>query len=94
MSDPFLLPTIERLNKIRNLAAHEFVLDRALVDEALRVNSDDYDSFKVKDDRDRVRRLRVVCHFICGKISGQIQAQLAIASLTSYRPATTSIAED
>ncbi len=85
-SDPFTLPTIERLNKIRNQAAHEFVLDRALVDEMLRVNSGDYDTFEVKDDRDRVRRLRMVCHFICGKISGQIQAQLVMANRSLSAP--------
>ena len=34
---PILLPTIERLNKVRNQVAHTFTLDRAALDEMLRI---------------------------------------------------------
>jgi len=69
---PTLLPTVERLNKIRNQVAHEFEMDRAALDEMLRVNSDDYDFFKVASDRERIRLLRNVCAGLCGLISGII----------------------
>ncbi|WP_312162791.1 hypothetical protein [Brevundimonas diminuta] len=70
--DPILLPSIERLNKIRNQAAHSFVLDRALVDEMLRINSEDYEEFKIRDDRDRIKQLRWLSAFMVGHISAGI----------------------
>jgi len=76
VTDPLLLPSIERLNKIRNQVAHTFVLDRSLVDEMLRVNSEDYVDFAVKDDRERVRRLRWLCNLVAGKIAAQVQVHI------------------
>jgi len=75
-NDPVLLPTIERLNKIRNQVAHTFVLDRPLVDEMLRLNSGDYDDFKLHTDRERVRHLRLLCAFVAGNISAQISVRI------------------
>jgi uncharacterized protein YutE (UPF0331/DUF86 family) len=71
-ADPTLLPTVERLNKIRNQVAHTFGLDRAALDEMLRINHEDYTDFKPKDDRERIRILRWVCAYICGRTSGEI----------------------
>jgi uncharacterized protein YutE (UPF0331/DUF86 family) len=45
--DPILLPTVERLNKIRNHVVHTFELDRSQLDEIIQINSDDY-KFKAK----------------------------------------------
>ena len=70
ISDATLLPSIERLNKIRNQVAHQFTLDRALVDELLKINSHDYDGFSVTNDRDRVSALRRLCLMIAGNIAG------------------------
>ncbi|WP_165191607.1 hypothetical protein [Caulobacter soli] len=75
-TDALLLPTIERLNKIRNQVAHSFVLDRALVDEMLRVNSNDYDGFNVKDDKQRVRMLRWLCNGVAAHISAQMTVKV------------------
>lgn len=75
-NDPLLLPSIERLNQIRNQVAHSFVLDRSLVDEMLRLNSQDYEDFNVQNDRDRVKRLRWLCNFIAGHISGQLAVKI------------------
>jgi hypothetical protein len=80
-NDPTLLPTVETLNKIRNKVAHTFTLDRAAVDELLRINHEDYDTFKPKDDRHRVQCLRWLCVFICGLTAGEIMAAYAIATM-------------
>lgn len=76
VNDPRLLPTIERLSQIRNQVDHSFVLDRSLVDEMLRINSEDYADFAVKDDRERVRKLRWLCNLVAAHISAQISVQL------------------
>jgi hypothetical protein len=41
VNDPVLLPTVERLNKVRNQVAHTFVLDRVAVDHNLYVYRSD-----------------------------------------------------
>lgn len=74
VNDPVMLPTVERLNQIRNQVAHSFLLDRALVDEMLRVNSEDYDEFEIRTDRDRIRHLRWLCMLICGYVAGRLDA--------------------
>ena len=79
-NDPIPLPTVERLNKIRNQVAHSFNLDRAALDEMLRVNSEDYDTFKPKDDRERIRYLRYICLYICGRVSGEALAGYVMAT--------------
>jgi uncharacterized protein YutE (UPF0331/DUF86 family) len=71
-NDPTLLPTVEALNRVRNQVAHSFTLDRAAVDELLRINHEDYNSFQPKNDRQRIQVLRWICAFACGRISGQI----------------------
>lgn len=75
-NDPVLLPTIERLNAVRNQVAHTFEMDRKQIDEMLRINSDDYDNFRIEDDRQRVRMLRRMCSFISGRLIGEVQARV------------------
>ncbi|HUD29504.1 MAG TPA: hypothetical protein VMQ93_11580 [Novosphingobium sp.] len=75
-NDPVILPSVERLNKIRNQVAHSFVLDRTLVDEMLRVNSKDYDDFVIENDRQRIKRLRWLCIYICGRMAGELAAHI------------------
>ncbi len=79
-NDPLLLPTVERLNKVRNQVAHTFSLDRGALDEMLRVNGEDYDSFEVKSDRERISRLRAICAHICGRVAGETLAAHVFAS--------------
>jgi hypothetical protein len=81
-NNPILLPTIERLNKIRNQVAHTFHLDRAALDEMLRINSNDYDEFKLKSDRERIRHIRAICNFICGRVAGEALGAHVMATLT------------
>lgn len=75
-NNPVILPTVERLNKIRNQVAHSFVLDRTLVDEMLRVNSEGYDDFVIENDRQRVKQLRWLCVYICGHMAGELQSHI------------------
>ncbi len=79
-NDPVLLPAIELLNKVRNQVAHSFILDRVLVDEMLRIVSQDYDDFVMSDDRMRVRQLRGFCTFVCAHLAGRLAANTWIAT--------------
>ncbi|WP_426410218.1 hypothetical protein [Bradyrhizobium ganzhouense] len=74
-NDPLLLPTIERLNKVRNQVAHTFFLDRRLVDELLQINHEDHRAFKPKNDRERIRGLRYICAAVCGRVAGEIEVK-------------------
>jgi hypothetical protein len=87
-NDPILLPTVERLNKVRNQVAHTFTLDRILVDELLRINHEDYDGFKPKNDRERIRGLRWICAGVCGRVAGEIHAAYAMATMSTSEHAS------
>lgn len=89
-NDPILLPTVERLNKLRNQVAHSFTLDRAALDEMLRVNSEDYETFKPKNDRERIRHLRSICAFICGRVAGEAEAAYVMATRVDRQRAKSS----
>lgn len=78
-NDPSLLPTVEGLNKLRNQIAHTFELDRIRLDEVLRINSEEYDSFSVKNDRERVKFLRWITRYICGRVAGEMLGEYAVA---------------
>ena len=84
-NDPILVPTVETLNKIRNQVAHTFALDRSAVDEMLRINHDEYDVFKPKNDRKRVQFLRQICTYICGRIAGEILGAYVVATHPEHR---------
>jgi hypothetical protein len=79
-NSPTLLPTVEMLNKVRNQVAHTFRLDRKLVDELLRINHEDYESFRPKNDRERISCLRAICIFVCGMTAGIIEASYYMAA--------------
>ena len=78
---------MERLNKVRNQVAHTFNLDRAALDEILQINDEYYTDFKPKDDRERIRSLRSICDFICGRIVGSIKAAYFMATFDANRTA-------
>jgi hypothetical protein len=77
---PTLIPTIELLNRVRNQVAHKFSIDRSLVDELLRINAEDYDTYLPKNDRERIRGLKMMCHFVLGYISGHIHSHFHYSS--------------
>lgn len=74
VNEPWAIPAVELLNKVRNQAAHRFDINRKEVDEMLRIVSEDYPVFDMTDDRMRVRRLRSFCIFICGYLAGRLSA--------------------
>jgi hypothetical protein len=78
VNNPIIIPSIDRLNSIRNKVAHTFELDRNLVDEMLRINSHDYDEFVIDDDRQRIRLLKLLCEYISAFVIGETQAHHAI----------------
>lgn len=67
-TDALVIPIIERLNTIRNQAAHKFTIDRDGLDEIFRVVSPDYHDFSVEHDRERIKRLRWLCMEVCAKV--------------------------
>ncbi|RVR06867.1 hypothetical protein [Sinorhizobium meliloti] len=70
--DPISYVTVERLNKIRNQVAHTFSMDKKGFDEMLRINAEDYDSFVVSTDRERITYLRSITRGICAFTVGLI----------------------
>jgi hypothetical protein len=74
VNEPWAIPAVELLNKVRNQAAHRFNLNRKEVDEMLRIVSEDYHDFEMTDDRMRVRHLRGFCIFICSYLAGRLSA--------------------
>lgn len=74
VNEPWAIPAVELLNRVRNQAAHRFDLNRKEVDEMLRIVSEGYHAFEMADDRMRVRRLRGFCVFICGYLAGRLSA--------------------
>lgn len=83
--EPTVIPSVERLNKIRNQVAHSFAIDRHLFDEMIRVNSEDYSEFAEMTDRVRVRRLRGICALMTGRIAGELQAHLHFSIIDEER---------
>ncbi len=69
--DPTLVPSVELLNRIRNHVAHRFSIDPQLVNELIRINSEDVDPTTLTDRR-RITFLRNWCSGVCGKTAGHI----------------------
>jgi len=82
-NDPIIIPTVERLNQVRNQVAHSFALDRPLLDEMIRINSEDYEDFSMASDRERIRRLRWICYAIAGRTAGEVSANGYISQRAS-----------
>ncbi len=69
---PTSVPSVELLNRIRNQVAHRFSFDMQLVNELIRINSEDID-VRALTDRQRIAYLRRWCHFICGMMAGGLR---------------------
>jgi len=72
--DPIILPSIEVLNSLRNQVAHTLLLNRALIDTLLKINSEDPDSFTVSGDNERAQGVKSITRFICANIMAAISA--------------------
>jgi hypothetical protein len=70
---PNSVPSIELLNRIRNQLAHRFSFDRQLVNELIRINTEDIDVARLTD-RQRIACLRSYCYFSCGQMAGYLKA--------------------
>ena len=73
------VPSIELLNRIRNQAVHRFQIDRVLVDELIRINSEDLGTAPLTD-RHRISCLRYLCCAICNRAAGELQAAIVFTS--------------
>jgi hypothetical protein len=78
--DPILLPTVERLNVLRNKIAHTFEFDRNILDEVIQINSADYKDTKPSNDRDRIKHLRAICTYICARVAGEMTSAYFMAA--------------
>ncbi|WP_439576581.1 hypothetical protein [Elioraea sp.] len=43
-----------------------------MLDELLRVNHEDYDDWVAKDDRERIRALKWICWYVCGRVAAMV----------------------
>lgn len=73
-----LIPSLELLNRVRNQVAHTFHLDVAVVNELLRINSDDYDDFQTPTLSQQLQGLRQITRFVCGMTAGVIRASASL----------------
>lgn len=71
---PVAIPSLKILNSLRNQVAHSFEFDLTLVDEFVRLNSDDYVKSRDSSDRARIRCLRAFAQFQAGATAGGLEA--------------------
>jgi hypothetical protein len=74
---PTSVPSVELLNRIRNQVAHRFSFDMQLVNELIRINSEDID-VRALTDRQRIACLRRWCYFICGGMAGELRMAIEV----------------
>jgi hypothetical protein len=74
---PTSVPSVELLNRIRNQFAHRFSFDMQLVNELIRINSEDID-VRALTDRHRIACLRRWCYFICGMMAGELRMAIEV----------------
>lgn len=74
-----LIPSIELLNRVRNQAAHRFEVDRALVDELIHINHEEYTSAVIVNDRQRISFLRRFCQGVASFTGGYLIGSYAAA---------------
>lgn len=79
VGSPTLIPSVELINRIRNQAAHRFGIDRTLVDDLIRINSENIDITSL-NDKQRISWLRQLCYFICGEIAGWLRMLITYTS--------------
>ena len=74
---PTSVPSVELLNRIRNQVAHRFSFDMQLVNELIRINSEDID-VRALTNRQRIACLRRWCYFICGMMAGELRMAIEV----------------
>jgi hypothetical protein len=75
--DPLFFPSVDLLNRIRNQVAHTLDLDRRLIDQLIRINSEDPDIVTALTDAKRATALKQITRFLCGQMVGVITAMQA-----------------
>lgn len=79
-NDEVLLPCIELLNKARNQVAHNFTINKDYIDEIIRLLSENYNNFNLKNDIERIKGLKYFCFYVSGMIAGQLEAKIITSS--------------
>lgn len=74
--DPVTIPSLEMLNSVRNQVAHRFEFDRKIVDEFVRLNSEDYVKSRDRRDPVRIRCLRLFAAFLAGGTAGHVESMI------------------
>lgn len=72
MLDPIFYATLDIVNSLRNQVAHKLTVDRQLVDQLIKYNSDE-DEIEQLDDSARAKWLKSIIRFWCGGIMGAIR---------------------
>ena len=71
--DPLLLPTLDTFNRLRNQVAHTLEFDVKLLDELIRMNSEDPEERRPLTDGQRASALKQITRFLCWRMLGIIE---------------------
>ena len=80
-TDPCIIPSLELLNKARNQVAHKLNFDISVINELIRINSEDYHENTVLENANRLRRVRYFTVGFCAYVSGTIVAHAHLDKL-------------
>jgi hypothetical protein len=75
VTDPLLIPSLELLNKARNQVVHTFRLDQSIINEFIRINSEDPDKFVTPSLTIQLQSLRNFTRYLCYFTAGIIDAR-------------------
>lgn len=84
-TDPCIIPSLELLNRARNQVAHKLNFEIAIIDELVRINSEDYHEKAALENRDRLRGVRYFTVDFCAYVSGTIVAHAHLDKLGPHR---------
>lgn len=77
-ADPAFFPSIDMFNKLRNQVAHTLEVDRATIDDLIRINSENPQDVKDLDDTERAKAIKQITKFICFMMLGVIEGMHAV----------------
>lgn len=72
---PILIPSFEALNRLRNQVAHTLEVNQSLLDDFIRINSEDPDEVPTMTDRQKVTAIKEITRGLCGLLMGYADAQ-------------------
>jgi hypothetical protein len=76
--DPLFFPSVDLLNNIRNQVAHTLMVDRALIDKLIQINSEEPCEVRNLTDAKRVTALKAITRFMCEQMLGTIEGMQAV----------------